>query len=224
MNEQWAELLGQLPQFLGGHVQLSLAALAVGLLLSVPLGIAVSRRPRWAELTLTLAGIIQTVPSLALLAVMVLALGFIGFEPAFIALTLYSILPILANTIIGIRGIDPVLIEAGRGLGMNDWQLLMRVQLPLASPVIIGGIRTATVGPLAVTMSGTAGFLGRTSVKGPGQKRSARRCASSGQLAVTSRASSMVATWTMRGLVAGRPLALKIRDTAAASRALAASP
>jgi osmoprotectant transport system permease protein len=97
-------------------------------------------------MTLGVAGVIQTVPSLALLAVMVIVLrGLIGFWPAFIALTLYSVLPILANTVVGLRGVDPTLIEAARGLGMSERQMLFRVQLPLALPVIIGGIRTATV-------------------------------------------------------------------------------
>lgn len=140
------ECLRDLPDYLGWHMLLSVSALAVGLAFSVPLGIAVSRRPRLAELTQGVAGIIQTVPSLALLVLMVPLLGGrTGFWPAFIALILYSILPILANTVIGLRGIDPILIEAGRGLGMNDRELLRRVQLPLAAPVIIGGIRTATV-------------------------------------------------------------------------------
>jgi osmoprotectant transport system permease protein len=97
-------------------------------------------------MTLGVAGVIQTVPSLALLALMVIALqGLIGFWPAFIALTLYSVLPILANTVVGLKGVDPALIEAARGLGMSQRQMLFRVQLPLALPVIIGGIRTATV-------------------------------------------------------------------------------
>jgi osmoprotectant transport system permease protein len=97
-------------------------------------------------MTLGVAGVIQTVPSLALLALMVIVLqGLIGFWPAFIALTLYSVLPILANTVVGLKGVDPPLIEAARGLGMSERQLLFRVQLPLALPVIIGGIRTATV-------------------------------------------------------------------------------
>lgn len=145
MGEQWAELLEQLPTFLGGHILLSLAALAAGLVLSVPLGIWVSRRPRLAELTLAVAGVIQTIPSLALLALMVILLGLVGFEPAFVALTLYSVLPILANTVTGLRGVDPALVEAARGLGMSNRQMLRRVQLPLAAPVIISGIRTATV-------------------------------------------------------------------------------
>jgi osmoprotectant transport system permease protein len=140
------ELLANLPRYLGGHMLLSATALGVGLLLSLPLGILVSRHRKLTELTLGVAGIIQTVPSLALLALMVIALqGLIGFWPAFIALTLYSILPILANTVIGIKGVDATLIEAARGLGMSERQMLFRVQLPLAAPVIIGGIRTATV-------------------------------------------------------------------------------
>jgi osmoprotectant transport system permease protein len=145
MSERWAELFRQLPNFLGGHILLSLTALAVGLAVSVPLGIVVSRGRKRAELTLAVAGIVQTVPSLALLALMVLVLGMIGFEPAFVALTLYSILPILAGTITGLRGVDPTLTEAARGLGMNERQMLFGVQLPLAAPVIISGIRTATV-------------------------------------------------------------------------------
>jgi osmoprotectant transport system permease protein len=146
MNEQLGELLHNLPKYLGGHMLLSATALGVGLLISLPLGILVSRRRKLVELTLGVAGVIQTVPSLALLALMVLILGgLIGFWPAFIALTLYSILPILANTVLGIKGVDPALIEAARGLGMSDRQMLLRVQLPLAAPVILGGIRTATV-------------------------------------------------------------------------------
>ncbi|HEY7153179.1 MAG TPA: ABC transporter permease/substrate-binding protein [Gemmataceae bacterium] len=146
MNPAFQELLEDLPSYLGGHLLLSLAALTVGLAVSVPLGIAVSRRPRLAEWALVGAGIIQTIPSLALLALMVPLLGgTIGFAPAFVAMTLYSFLPILANTVIGIKGVDPALTEAARGLGMSDRQMLWRVQLPLAAPVILSGIRTATV-------------------------------------------------------------------------------
>jgi osmoprotectant transport system permease protein len=146
MGEHLPELLEKLPAYLGGHLFLSLAALVVSLAISLPLGIAASRRPRLAECVLGIAGVVQTVPSLALLALMVLLLGgLIGFLPAFLALTLYTILPILANTVVGIRGVDPALVEAARGLGMSERQMLFRVQLPLAAPVIIRGIRTATV-------------------------------------------------------------------------------
>src|ERR1051325_7309524 len=120
MSEEWAELIHHLPDYLGGHMLLSAAALGVGLAISVPLGILASRRPKAAEYLLGAAGILQTVPTLALLVLMVPLLGgVIGFAPAFVALTLYSILPILANTITSIRGIDPTLVEAARGLGMN---------------------------------------------------------------------------------------------------------
>jgi osmoprotectant transport system permease protein len=138
--------LDELPTFLGGHMLLSVTALAVGLGFSLPLGIWSSRRPRLAELALGAAGVVQTVPSLALLALMVPLLGgMIGFRPAFLALILYSILPILANTIIGIKCVDATMTEAARALGMSSRQMLLRVELPLAAPVIIAGIRTATV-------------------------------------------------------------------------------
>jgi osmoprotectant transport system permease protein len=146
MIDSLPELAAHLPDYLGGHMLLSVSALAVGLAISVPLGVLASRRPKFAELLLGAAGIMQTVPTLALLVLMVPILGgLIGFAPAFVALTLYSILPILANTVIGIRGVDPTLIEAARGLGMSEPQMLRHVQLPLAAPVIIAGIRTATV-------------------------------------------------------------------------------
>ena len=146
MTQEVAELLKKLPLYLGGHMTLSLAALALGLVVSIPLGILASRRPRLAEWLLGAAGIVQTVPSLALLALMVPLLGgMIGFWPALIALVLYSILPILANTIVGLRGVDSTSLEAARGLGMNNRQMLLGVELPLAATVILGGIRTATV-------------------------------------------------------------------------------
>jgi len=146
MSAPWAELVQKLPLYLGGHLTLSVAAMAVGLLVSLPLGLAASGRPRLAEWVLGAAGIVQTVPSLALLALMVPLLGgLIGFWPALLALVLYSILPMLANTIAGLRGVDPALIEAARGVGMSPRQMLWRVELPLAAPVILGGVRTATV-------------------------------------------------------------------------------
>jgi osmoprotectant transport system permease protein len=146
VTEQLAELCKDLPGYLGGHLSLSASALAVGLAVSLPLGVLASRRPKLSELALGVAGVVQTVPSLALLALMVPLLGgMIGFAPAFLALVLYSVLPILANTVIGLRGVDPVLTEAARGLGMSDRQMLLRVQLPLAAPVLIAGVRTATV-------------------------------------------------------------------------------
>jgi osmoprotectant transport system permease protein len=155
-----SELLDQWPELLVAHLQLSLAALAVGVAVSVPLGIVVSRRPRLEGPVLGVAGALQTIPSLALLAFMVplfvllggvseswfgLDLSSIGFGPALVALCLYSVLPILRNTVTGLDGVDPALVEAARGVGMTPGQRLRRVELPLALPVIVAGIRTATV-------------------------------------------------------------------------------
>mgnify|MGYP002632788637 CR=1 FL=1 len=145
-----SEQLALLPGYLTAHLQLTLLALLCSAALSLPLGIAVTR-VRWLEQpVLGLAGVIQTVPSLALLAVMVpllasMRLRSIGFLPAFIGLTLYAVLPILRNTVTGIAGVDPALREAARGVGMTSRQQLWRVELPLALPVIVAGLRTATV-------------------------------------------------------------------------------
>jgi osmoprotectant transport system permease protein len=144
------EQLALLPTYLTAHLQLALAALLVGIAISIPLGV-LAARVRWLEQpVLGLAGVIQTIPGLALLAIMVPLLAAanlpsIGYLPAFIALVLYSVLPILRNTVTGLAGIDPALVEAARGVGMTPRQRLLRVELPLAMPVIIAGIRTATI-------------------------------------------------------------------------------
>jgi osmoprotectant transport system permease protein len=142
--------LADLPQYLSAHVRLTLAALAAGILLAVPGGVLVSRRRALAAPVIGFASVLQTVPALALLAVMVpllsgLGLPGIGTLPAFIALVLYSLLPILRNTVTGLAGVEPSVLEAARGLGMTRGQRLRQVELPLALPVIVAGIRTATV-------------------------------------------------------------------------------
>ncbi|MEE3203102.1 MAG: ABC transporter permease/substrate-binding protein [Acidobacteriota bacterium] len=145
-----AEQLALLPEYLTAHLQLTLIALTLSILVSVPVGI-VATRVHWLErFALSLASVVQTVPSLALLALMVpvlsaLELQSIGILPALIGLTLYGVLPILRNTVTGLSGIDPHIKEAARGVGMTPRQQLMMVELPLAMPVIIAGIRTATV-------------------------------------------------------------------------------
>lgn len=145
------ELLTGLPPLLASHLELALLAIAIAVVVSVPLAVVVSSRPRLAFVTVAAAGVVQTIPGLALLAVMVpvlAATGWLapfGFPPALIALTLYAILPILRNAITGLRGVDPAAREAGRGMGMSPWQLMYIVELPLAAPVIAAGLRTATV-------------------------------------------------------------------------------
>ena len=144
------EQLALLPGYLTAHLQLTLFALLAGAAVSIPAGIAITRSRRLERPVLGVASVIQTVPSLALLAVMVpalssLGLRSIGFLPAFIGLTLYSVLPVLRNTVTGLTGLDPALKEAARGVGMTSRQQLWRVELPLALPVILAGLRTSTV-------------------------------------------------------------------------------
>jgi osmoprotectant transport system permease protein len=146
MPEQLAALIDPLPAYLGGHLRLSVAAIFTALAVSLPLGIVAAGNARIAAPALTVASTLQTIPALALLALMVPLLGgTIGFAPAFIALTLYGVLPVLRNTIVGLQGVDRTVREAARGIGMSPLQSLIRVELPLAAPTIIAGARTATV-------------------------------------------------------------------------------
>ncbi len=159
MSEALIQQLSLLPDYGTAHLQLSLTALFCGVAFSVPLGVWITRNPRLEPAVLGAASVLQTVPSLALLALMVpllaglgvllsglgIELRSIGFLPAVVALSLYSILPILRNTVTGVAGVDPALVEAARGVGMTDRQRLVRVELPLALPVIVAGVRTATV-------------------------------------------------------------------------------
>jgi osmoprotectant transport system permease protein len=160
MDERLAAAWRVLPDYLGQHVLLSACALGLGLAISLPLAVAASRHPavRWPALFV--AGLVQTIPSLALLALfypLLLALstlakasfghGFqaLGFAPSLLALTLYSMLPILRNGVAGITGVDPAVLEAADGMGMTPGQRLRQVELPLAAPVIMAGVRTSAV-------------------------------------------------------------------------------
>ena len=172
-----AEAAGHLPDYLGNHLRVSLAALALGLAISLPLAIVARNRPVLRGGLLAVASIVQTVPGLALLALfypLLLALaaltlnwfGFdfsaFGFLPATLALALYSMLPVLRNTITGLNGIDPALLEAAKGVGMTERQSLFAVELPLALPVIMAGIRTAAVWVIGTATLSTP--IGQTSL------------------------------------------------------------
>jgi osmoprotectant transport system permease protein len=144
------EQLSLLPGYLGAHVRLVVIALFACFCIAVPLGVAATRSRRLERIAVGIASVIQTIPALALLAVMVpvlAALGMpaIGFTPALLGLSLYSALPILLATITGIREVSPALIEAARAVGMTDRQRLGLVELPLAMPYIVAGTRTAAV-------------------------------------------------------------------------------
>jgi osmoprotectant transport system permease protein len=173
MDERWAAAWRLLPSYLGAHVMLSAAALVLGLVVSLPLAVLAVRSQRLRWPILAFASLVQTIPSLALLALfypLLLALSALtqglvgwrfsalGFLPSLLALTLYSMLPIVRNTVTGIVGIDRDILEAADGVGMAPSQRLWRVELPLATPMIMAGIRTAAVWVIgAATLSTPVG-------------------------------------------------------------------
>jgi osmoprotectant transport system permease protein len=149
----------------GEHLVLVGVSVGIATAAGVPLGIALTRRPRWQRLVLGGAAVVQTIPSLALFGFLIPVpiVGGIGTRTALVALTLYGLLPILRNTVVGIAGVDPAIREAGRGMGMTDRQLLLRVELPLAAGVILAGIRVAIVvgiGVATIAAAIGAGGLG----------------------------------------------------------------
>ena len=126
------------------HIGLTFVSLLLAVLVGLPLGILIARRPKWAGSVLGVAGVLQTIPSIALLGFMIPLLG-IGPLPAIAALLLYALLPIIRNTYTGITTVDAAVVDAARGMGMSANQILFKVELPLATPVILAGIRVATV-------------------------------------------------------------------------------
>lgn len=126
------------------HFYISLTAVVVGILVAVPLGILLTRIPKIAGFVIGTVGVVQTFPSLAILAFFIPILG-VGKIPAIAALFFYSMLPILRNTFTGVKEVNKSLLEAGSGMGMSNWQRIMHVELPLATPVIMAGIRVSTV-------------------------------------------------------------------------------
>lgn len=126
------------------HLYISLFAVLLGVIVAIPLGIALTRVPKIAGVVIGIVSVIQTFPSLAILAFFIPILG-VGKVPAIIALFIYSMLPILRNTYTGIKGVDKNLLEAGRGMGMTTWETIISIELPLAVPVIMAGIRLSTV-------------------------------------------------------------------------------
>jgi osmoprotectant transport system permease protein len=173
----FAAAFAVLPDYLGQHVLLSISAIALGVFISLPLAIVSARIPLLRTTALGVTNVIQTIPSLALLALfypLLLGLsaftantfGFpiraLGFLPALLALTLYSMLPVLRNTVTGLVGLDPAVKTAARAVGMTPWQSLTIVELPLAAPVIMAGIRIAAVWVIGTATLSTP--VGQTSL------------------------------------------------------------
>ena len=158
MDERIQSALELLPDYLARHVLLSAAALALGVAIGLPLAILLVRHPRLRWPALAGASFVQTIPGLALLALFYplllglsaftkplfgFALPALGFLPSLLALTLYSLLPILRTAVAGLTGLDPAVMEAASAVGMTTRQQLLRVELPLAAPIFMAGIRTA---------------------------------------------------------------------------------
>lgn len=136
------------------HAQITLLVVVSATIFSVILGVVVQRQPTWRAIALSTSGIFLTIPSLALFALFIPLVG-IGNAPAILALFLYAILPILRNTVTGLDEVSPAVVESARGMGLNTWQQLIKVRMPLAWPVIMAGVRVSslmTVGIAAIAV------------------------------------------------------------------------
>lgn len=153
MSENASTLLGLTLE----HIIMVLLGLALALLVGVPLGVLSAKHERLASLILSAANILQVIPSLALLALLMMFLG-LGFKTIVVGLFCYSLLPIIRNTYVGLKEIDPHINEAGKGLGMSNWQLLVKVQLPLSLPFLMAGFRIAAV--IAIGVATLAPLIG----------------------------------------------------------------
>ncbi|AZV50056.1 choline ABC transporter permease [Bacillus halotolerans] len=135
---------GELLYKTGEHLYISLIAVVLGIIVAVPLGVLLTRMKKGAGAVIGAVNIVQTLPSLAILAFFIPLLG-VGKVPAIVALFFYSVLPILRNTYTGIKGVNKNLLESGKGIGMTGWEQIRLVEIPLAIPIIMAGIRTSTI-------------------------------------------------------------------------------
>ncbi len=126
------------------HAQIVLYAIAIATVIAITTAVLVYRRERLSAIVVAIAGTFLTIPSLALFGLMIPIVG-LGTKPALVALVMYALLPILRNAVVGLRGVDPAVIESAQGMGMNRVRRLVRIELPLAWPVILTGIRVSTV-------------------------------------------------------------------------------
>jgi osmoprotectant transport system permease protein len=158
VSEAWIEIA----RLTGQHLFLAVSGAMIGIFTAVPLGIFISRRPKISAYVIDIAGMLYTIPSLAMLGFLLPFLG-LGWMPAIIALVIYSWLPVLRNTCAGLATVDPAVKEAALGMGATQSQLLFKVELPLALPVIMASVRTVAVLTVGVATLGAlvgAGGLG----------------------------------------------------------------
>ncbi|MEV4078408.1 ABC transporter permease [Nonomuraea fuscirosea] len=156
VEDRWDLILFETVQ----HASMVAQCVLIAAVLGVLIGVVAYRRPRPSALATTIAGVLFTIPSLALLGLLIPPLG-LGVAPSVTAIVVYALLPIIRNTIVGLQGVDPLLVDAARGIGMSRRRLLTRIELPLAWPVILTGIRVST--QLAMGIGAVAAY-----VSGPG--------------------------------------------------------
>jgi osmoprotectant transport system permease protein len=152
----------------GEHISLAGTGVLLACLVGIPIGFLITNNKKTAKIVINIANIIQTIPSLALFAFAMPLFG-IGSRPAIFALFLNALLPIIKNTLIGIRNVDPAIIEAARGMGMSKFQIMFKVEVPLAISVIMGGVRIATVTGIGIATIAAligAGGLGQLIYQG----------------------------------------------------------
>ncbi|MGE5589910.1 MAG: ABC transporter permease [Bacillota bacterium] len=206
MIRNWETIL----QRTGEHLSLVAWAVGLALLIGVPLGILITRQKSLEAPVLTFANIVQTVPSLAFFGFLIPVTG-IGWTTAVVVLFFYSLLPIIRNTYTGIKGVDPALVEAGRGMGLTNLQILYMVELPLALPVMVVGVRVSTViaiGTATVAALVGGGGLGAIILRGLSRANDAQVLAGAIPAALLAVVADLGLTWAERRLTpAGlRPL------------------
>jgi len=160
--------LGEIGTLTLQHIQITGMSITFAILFGVPVGIFMTRKRNMADFVLGVANIFQTLPSLALFGLIIPFMG-IGYKPSVFVLFLYALLPIIKNTYLGIISVDPAVIDAGKGMGMTDFQILKMVEIPLSLPVIMGGVRISTViniGTATIAALIGAGGLGDFIFKG----------------------------------------------------------
>ncbi|BBI35327.1 ABC transporter permease [Cohnella abietis] len=149
MMEYWNRHYDDLFRLLKEHFVLTFISLAIALVIAMPIGYFLSRHRRISIPIMSVFGIIYAVPSLGMFALLIPLVG-LGMKPAIIALVVYSQLILVRSVISGFQAIDPSVIEAGRGIGFNRWELFRRIELPLALPIILGGLRVASVSVIGI--------------------------------------------------------------------------
>lgn len=141
----------------GQHIRISATAISIAIILGLTIGILISRRKKLATTVIGVINVAYTIPSISMLGFLIPLTG-IGDKTAIIALSIYGLLPMVRNTYTGITNIEPAILEAAKGMGSTGWQMLTRIQLPLALPVIVAGIRSMVV--MTIALSGISSFIG----------------------------------------------------------------